>query len=584
MFLLPSILVGLVFAALLGGKPSRILTVRLRAGRLVAVAITIQILLFSRLGASIPGTAARSLHLASYALLLVFAVANRRVRPLLAVSVGMALNALAISSNGGRMPLSRGAATAAGLAPTGHSNVSAGARQLQFLGDVFALPRGLPLANAFSIGDVLIGFGMVAFIVTASLDDRTPRRREPLVAKFSPLGIPAYRRLIGGKLISTVGDWLTLAALVGWIYKTTDSTAAVALVLIARLGPPILGSSVAALIADRLPKQRLLVAVELLRALTIAGALAGVLSSQRAIVLAALACSGALAAVSAATTPALMPSLLPSEKLPMGNAGLGIVKNVAMALGASGAGVALSSVGAPAALIGDLVTFAVAAALFAAIRVPTAPADQVERRRPRESLRYVRRERTIVLLIVAFGAATFATGLTNTILPRFFEHDLGSGAGGYAFAVACLAGGLALGEAAVGFTRVGSSAGHWIGGGLLLTSGLFGLLALERQAAAAYLFIALIGFVDGTTDILFDLAVQRHARPSHFGAVFGFASAFMSTTMVLAFALAPLANSVLTTPVTLLVAGGFFFGGGAIALAAMRDPRARAQPAPYAEA
>ncbi len=30
---------------------------------------------------------------------------------------------------------------------------------LPFLGDVFALPRPIPLANVFSVGDVLIGVG-----------------------------------------------------------------------------------------------------------------------------------------------------------------------------------------------------------------------------------------------------------------------------------------------------------------------------------------------------------------------------------------------------------------------------------------
>ena len=44
--------------------------------------------------------------------------------------------------------------------------------RLWFLGDVFALPARLPLANVFSVGDLLIGLGMIAFIILSSTAER----------------------------------------------------------------------------------------------------------------------------------------------------------------------------------------------------------------------------------------------------------------------------------------------------------------------------------------------------------------------------------------------------------------------------
>ena len=41
--------------------------------------------------------------------------------------------------------------------------------------DNFALPAGVPLANVFSIGDVLIGLGVIVVIVAAM-------RRKPVLA------------------------------------------------------------------------------------------------------------------------------------------------------------------------------------------------------------------------------------------------------------------------------------------------------------------------------------------------------------------------------------------------------------------
>jgi hypothetical protein len=48
--------------------------------------------------------------------------------------------------------------------------------RLAFLGDVFAIPRGWPLANVFSVGDVLIAVGVVV-AVHGICGSRPPWRR-----------------------------------------------------------------------------------------------------------------------------------------------------------------------------------------------------------------------------------------------------------------------------------------------------------------------------------------------------------------------------------------------------------------------
>jgi hypothetical protein len=175
--LLVSIAVALALAAALGGRPSRLLEVELRSGWLVTSALALQIVLFSRTGAHVPGPLHAAAHLASYALLVAFALRNRRLRALWVVCAGMALNLLVISLNGGRMPLLASAARTAGLEPTGYANVSLDAHRLWFLGDVLALPSRMPFATVVSPGDVLIALGAVAFVVVAS----TGARPRPVV-------------------------------------------------------------------------------------------------------------------------------------------------------------------------------------------------------------------------------------------------------------------------------------------------------------------------------------------------------------------------------------------------------------------
>src|SRR5438067_12662568 len=99
-----------------------------------------------------------------------------------------------------------------------------------------------------------------------------------------PLRSPSFRRLVLGKSISYLGDWLMVAVLVGWVYQSTSSVAQVALLMAIRLVPPIVGGGLAASIVDRLPRQRVLVWSELACAATIAGALVGVMAGSRAIV------------------------------------------------------------------------------------------------------------------------------------------------------------------------------------------------------------------------------------------------------------------------------------------------------------
>lgn len=581
MFLLPALFLGLAFALVVGGRPSRLANVQFRAGWMVLVAFGAQVVLFSRLGAGVPEDAVKPAHLATYGLLVVFALLNLRIKALAPVLLGMGLNAVAIAANGGTMPISETAARAAGVQSTDGTNVAEGADRLLFLGDIFALPYQLPYANIFSVGDLLIGFGMMAFLVVASLEPGAGNLSALRI--LEPLKTRAYRRLAAGKLISHLGDWLTIAALVGWVYQETHSTTQVAAIMLVRLAPPILGGGIAAFVVDRLPKERLIVWVELARGAAIVLALGGVIADERLIVLVALALSGVLAALSNAAVPALVPSLLPAEQLPAANAGLGMAKDGAMALGAVGAGLALSLVGVGFALAADVLTFLVAVICFSGLPTPRAPEPDDQAERP-SGFGYLLRRRTLVVLVLSFAAATFATGLTNATLPRLLEDEVGLGAGGYGFGMAALAIGLALGGITVGLARVGPTAGRWIGLGLLLMSGLFVLLGLAEHAPTALLLIALIGFVDGTTDVLFETSVQREADARHYGAIFGLSSAVMTTTMMGAVAVAPLLNGLLDSRRVVIVSSVFLVVGGLIAIVGMAGGRRRAseeeEPAP----
>lgn len=111
---------------------------------------------------SLPDTVAEVTHLATYGVAAWFAWANRRLPGMWIMALGGALNLAAIAANGGVMPATSAAWERAGFSlEEGFSNsaVDDDAR-LGFLGDVFAVPDGWPLANVFSVGDVVIVLGI----------------------------------------------------------------------------------------------------------------------------------------------------------------------------------------------------------------------------------------------------------------------------------------------------------------------------------------------------------------------------------------------------------------------------------------
>jgi len=159
---------GLIVGALLGGSLANLERLSLRFASLVVLALLLQIVAFSPVGARLPRDVVIAMHIGSYALLLTCVVANLRRPPVMCFGAGVLCNAVTIVMNGGYMPASRAALTLAGLPvsnqPHNNSELAGAGANLPFLGDIFALPHGLPLANVFSVGDILIALGLAWLI------------------------------------------------------------------------------------------------------------------------------------------------------------------------------------------------------------------------------------------------------------------------------------------------------------------------------------------------------------------------------------------------------------------------------------
>jgi dTMP kinase len=83
----------------------------------------------------------------------------------------------------------------------------------------------------------------------------------------SALSSRGFRRLLLGQSVSSLGDWVaTLAFIAAAFALTHGDQAAVAVVLVLRLVPPIFAAPVGGVVADRLSRRTVMVAADLLRA------------------------------------------------------------------------------------------------------------------------------------------------------------------------------------------------------------------------------------------------------------------------------------------------------------------------------
>jgi hypothetical protein len=190
MLLLYAIPAGILFGLASGGAIHRLAATRIRLAPLALAGLLFQLLLFSPPVASAlaaAGVFGPMLYVGSTALVLVALASNVGQPGFRLILFGAGMNLLAIVVNGGYMPASPDAwAALHGAAPIPahmltNSTLAGPASALAFLGDMFYLPRPLPFANVFSIGDALIAAGGAWFIArtmagTRILPTPTPRR------------------------------------------------------------------------------------------------------------------------------------------------------------------------------------------------------------------------------------------------------------------------------------------------------------------------------------------------------------------------------------------------------------------------
>jgi len=245
-------------------------------------------------------------------------------------------------------------------------------------------------------------------------------------------GNRGFRLLFGARLVSHLGDWFNLLAVLALLRSIgADSASAFGGILILKLLPGVLAAPAAGVLADRMPRRRLMMIADGLRALIVLGMLSAVVAPQPAVIWALVALQSVVSAFFEPARSALLPDIVSPAELTAANA-LGAASwSLMLTVGSALGGLFTAWLGWEAAIVVDAASYLVSLALLYRLVEPppverqAAVADgfQAAGRELVEGARYLRAHpRVARLALVKTGWAV--AGVSTLVLTLLGEGPL----------------------------------------------------------------------------------------------------------------------------------------------------------------
>ena len=351
-------------------------------------------------------------------------------------------------------------------------------------------------------------------------------------------GTSSYFRLWLAQVVSSIGDWIGLVAILAVAARISDRPeAAISLVMVARMVPGFFLAPVGGVIADRIDRKRLMFTCDLGRACIVA--ILPFVTTLGSLFLASFALE-VLTLLWSPAKDASVPNLVPEDKLVAANslgmlAGFGTFP-IGAALFASLAAVAdrISHAGAFdfvdvnqefLALWLDAFTFVVSAFLILTVRLPHrnrrgqgAVDWSAAWRDLTEGVKFVASNRLVRAVMVGLGGGLLGGAAVIPLGPVFTEKVLGSDSAGFGLFVTAMGLGAAGGVIGLSmlqrlFPRQLVFAAALIGSGsAVMLAATMSRLAFAVPVVALFGFMAGSGYVAGFTIIHENVADELRGR------------------------------------------------------------------------
>ncbi len=334
----------------------------------------------------------------------------------------------------------------------------------------------------------------------------------PLPARLVEVVVPArlgrsFRWLLSATVVNNVGDGIALAAGPLLVASQTRDPLLVSMALLCEYLPILLFGLFAGAVADRLDRRRMVVVVNLVRALVLAALVGTIVSGtvNIALVLAVLFALGTAETFADSASSTLIPGLVAREDLGIANARMQGAFLLTNQLVAPPIGAFVFAAGMAMPFATNAVCFALGAVLVS--RVVTSP--RIPRPKPSslradmaEGLRWLMGHppmRTLALTILTFNVTY---GAAWSVLVLYADEQLGMDEVGFGLLTTAIAVGGIAGIVSYGALERRFALGNIMRVGLLIETGTHLSLALTTSPQVALLTMVVFGahaFVWGTT-------------------------------------------------------------------------------------
>jgi MFS family permease len=382
-----------------------------------------------------------------------------------------------------------------------------------------------------------------------------------------------FRRLWAARTISYFGDSLSLVALMLYVAQSTGQALAVAvLLLVGDFAPALLGP-LAGTVSDRFDLKRVMVGCELAQAALVAVTALWLPSLPMLLILVGL--RSVVAQVFQPAARAAVPLLVRPDDLPGANAAVGLGTNVGEAIGPLAAAIAIPLLGIRGALLVDVASFLVSAALLGVM--PSLPREQTIAPPSflddaRAGLSYLWRSRIVRAITLGYFGVVAFNGIDDVALVFLATDALDAGESAVGLLLAAVGLGLLVGYALLARGRMPMSIVALLISGFATASAGNLLTGLAWAVVAAFALQAVRGIGIAALDVAANTMLQQTVPAALLGRVFG----TLYGAIGLAAGISYLAGGVLldlTGPrVTLIVAGA---GGLLVTLATASALRRR---------
>jgi MFS family permease len=364
---------------------------------------------------------------------------------------------------------------------------------------------------------------------------------------------PDLRRIQLALAGSMIGDWAYATAVAVWAYGVGGAQA-VGIWTAIRLALMAFTSPVAATIADRLPRKRVMIAADLIRAGLVAlAALCLALGLPPATVFVLATLTSLIGGAFRPAQRALMPALANRpEELTASNGTSSTLESLAFFVGPALGALLLGVADVQVVFLVNACTFLWSAAFVVGVRLPAAaapvaPAAPVEDEAKPSFLtetlagfRLILSDRDLLVVTMEVSAQTVVAGASAVFTIVMAVDILGAGPRGVGYLDSVLGVGAILGGFIAISRATRSRLAQDMTTGVVLWALPLLLVSLWPYPATAFVAVALLGLGNPLVDVNMDTIFQRIAPDAVLARVFGALETCLITTMALGAALMPI--------------------------------------------